>query len=52
MNKYVVWSLHVNDAGEQREVIEVTRSDRKVAEEDVALIGSILHRKAWVQEAA
>ena len=49
-NRYVVWSRHlVNDVA--TEVIEVTRSDRKVAEEDAAIVRDILHRSSWVQDA-
>jgi hypothetical protein len=46
VNKYVVWS-QVED---QDPVIEVSRSERKVADEDAALLRWVGHRKAWVQE--
>jgi hypothetical protein len=32
------------------DVLETTRTDRRVAEEDAALIKSCFHRKTWVQE--
>jgi hypothetical protein len=48
-NRYVVWSrITVDDVA--KEVIEVSRSDRKVAEDDAALIRDVLHRNAWVQD--
>lgn len=43
--KYQVWSL--NDGVE---VLEVTRTSKSVALEDVSIIYSILGRKAWVKE--
>jgi hypothetical protein len=47
-NRYVVWSNQL--VGEQTvEVIEVTRTDLKVAENDADLIREVLHRKSWVQ---
>ena len=52
--RYVVWSsLPVEQADGSYvavEQVEVTRTDRKVAEEDRAIIQDILHRKARVQE--
>jgi len=52
--RYVVWSaLPVEQADGSYvavEQVEVTRTDRKVAEEDRAIIQDILHRKSWVQE--
>lgn len=49
MNRFVVWSSQIiNDTA--RDVVEVTRSSKNVAEDDAALIRSILHRKAWVQD--
>jgi hypothetical protein len=53
-NRYVVWSAHPEEQPDgsylAREVVEVTRSDRKVAEEDAGIVRDILHRKAWVQD--
>lgn len=49
MNRYVVWSTHlINDVA--TDMVEVSRSDKKVAEEDAAIVRDILHRKAWVQD--
>jgi len=54
MNRYVVWSSVPEEQADgsflAREVIEVTRTDRKVAEEDAGIIRDILHRKSWVQD--
>lgn len=51
MNKFRVVSVHYDEATqESREMVEVTRSDKRVAEDDAALIRSILHRKSWVEE--
>jgi hypothetical protein len=54
VTKYAVWSTHVSFDRElnipPRDVLEVTRTDRKVAELDVAIIKDILHRKSWIQE--
>lgn len=48
-NRYVVWSAQlIND--QTVEVIEVTRSDPRVANEDASLIREVLHRKSWVQD--
>lgn len=43
--RYEVWSL--NDG---IEVLEVTRTSKAVAVEDVGIISSILGRRAWVKE--
>lgn len=61
--RYQVWSTHVEHKGarthapERKEPVsdpvdklEVTRTDRKVAEEDRALVAEVLHRKAWINE--
>lgn len=48
--KYTVWSTHVPEEGEPFDVAEVTRTDRKVAEEDRVIVQDILHRKSWIQE--
>jgi len=63
MIKFVVWStIGGRPRGEDRDrektaveepvqnVIEVTRTDRRVAEEDAALIRDLFRRKAWVQD--
>lgn len=59
MTTFTVWSTHVDfDPDQDRDaprkdpydVAEVRRSDRKVAEEDAALIRDLFKRKAWVQE--
>jgi len=62
MIRFVVWStIGGRPRGDDRDrektveepvqnVIEVTRTDRKVAEEDAALIRDLFRRKAWVQE--
>jgi hypothetical protein len=51
MNRYVVWSTHVDeDAGTKRDVVEVTRTDKQAAEQDADLITSVIHRTAWVQD--
>lgn len=49
MKRFVVWSTHVPEEGEPFDVAEVSRSDEKTAREDVGIIQSILHRKAWIQ---
>lgn len=43
--KFEVWSMY-----EGVEVLEVTRTSKAVALEDVGLISSILGRRAWVKE--
>lgn len=52
--RYAVWSTHVSEDRDavkpSVDVLETTRTDRKVAEEDRALIASCFHRKAWIQE--
>jgi hypothetical protein len=51
VNRFVVWSTLVNElTGESRDVVEVSRSDRKVAEDDASLIRWVGHRKSWVQD--
>ena len=47
---YIVWSHHVPETGEPYDAVETRRTDRKVAEEDRAILQDILHRKSWVQE--
>lgn len=48
--KYVVWSTHVPEEGEPRDVEETRRTDKGVAHSDREIIQDILHRKSWVQE--
>jgi hypothetical protein len=48
--KYAVWSTHVPEEGEPVDVLEVTRTDRSVANNDRMIIQEIFHRKAWVHE--
>jgi hypothetical protein len=54
MSRYEVWSTHVSFDKENpvpaRDVLETTRTDRKVAEEDRNIVADILHRKAWINE--
>jgi hypothetical protein len=61
--RYAVWSTHVEFAGAKThlherkdtatpavDVLEVTRTDRSVANNDRAIIQEIFHRKSWIQE--
>ena len=59
MTRYAVWSTLVAPRPEKDskeppvpavEQLEVTRTDRRVAEEDRDIVADILHRKAWIQE--
>ena len=59
MSRYAVWSTVVGPRPEKgskeppvpaRDQLETTRTDRRVAEEDAALIKSCFHRKTWIQE--
>lgn len=61
MMKFVVWSTiggRRDDKDDKivkveepvQNVIEVTRTDRKVADADATLIRDLFRRKAWVQE--
>lgn len=53
MNKYYVWSTHrETDDTPEHDVLELTRTDEKVAREDVGIITDILHRKAWITKDA
>lgn len=45
---YYVWSQHVEPVPQR--ALELKRTDLKVAREDVSLIQSVLHRKAWIEE--
>jgi hypothetical protein len=49
--KYAVWSEHVPESGDTpQHVHELTRTERGVAEQDVGIFQTIMHRKAWIQE--
>jgi len=52
--RYQVWSTHVpaeRDSPEPaHDVLEVSRTDYKVAQEDVAIFREIFHRKAWIKD--
>jgi len=63
VSRYQVWSTHVEFKGakthapERKEtvtpatdVLEVSRSDPKVAAEDAAIFREIFHRRAWVKD--
>jgi hypothetical protein len=59
MIRYAVWSTLVGPKPERDSTeppvpavdqLEVTRTDRRVAEDDRNLIADVLHRKAWLQE--
>lgn len=51
--RYEVWSEHVTEDREvpATTVHELTRTERGVAVQDVEIIQTILHRKAWIREA-
>lgn len=47
--RYGVWSAHFNEETKVSvEVQEVRRTDRKVAEDDAALIRDTFRRRAWI----
>lgn len=46
--RYAVWSTHVDGPDSRRDVLELRRTDRKVAEEDVTIITDTFRRRAWV----
>lgn len=62
--RFAVWSTHVEfrpkperDAPKRvtpdvpaHDVLETVRTDRRVAEEDAALIKSCFHRRVWITE--
>lgn len=61
MIKHEVWSTHTSPRPERDEkptepvapahdALEVTRTDRKVAENDASILKEILHRKSWINE--
>jgi hypothetical protein len=61
MSRYQVWSTHVDytaaktHAPERKDapavdVLEVSRTDPKVAAEDAAIFREIFHRKSWVRD--
>lgn len=43
--KYEVWSQV-----DETEVLELTRTEKRVAQDDAALIKTLLGRRAWVRE--
>lgn len=53
-SRYQVWSTHVpaeRDSPEPpHDVLEVSRTDLKIAQEDAAIFREILHRKSWVAD--
>jgi hypothetical protein len=60
--RYEVWSTHAGPRPERdekppagpvepaRDVLEVSRTDFKVAQEDAAIFREIFHRKSWVND--
>jgi hypothetical protein len=52
MSRYQVWSTHVpaerDSAEPAHDVLEVSRSDRGVAQQDASIFREIFHRKSWV----
>ena len=52
MSKFAVWSTVVSYDKElnipPRDQLETTRTDEKVAREDMSIIQDILHRKTWM----
>jgi hypothetical protein len=51
--KYEVWSSHPKLAETpvpDEDVHEFTRTSKGVAEQDVSIIQSMFHRKAWIRE--
>jgi hypothetical protein len=55
--KYEVWSAHGGPRPDSKEppapaedVHEFTRTSKGVAEQDVGIIQTMFHRKAWVRE--
>jgi hypothetical protein len=61
VSRYQVWSTHVEFKGDvtrapekkdrvlpTTDVLEVSRTDFKVAQEDAAIFREIFHRKSWV----
>jgi hypothetical protein len=54
MTRYQVWSTHVSYDKElnipPKDVLEVSRTDEKVAREDAAIFREIFHRKSWVTD--
>lgn len=47
---YEIYSLHVPEEGNVKEVLETRRTDARVALDDAIILRGILHRKAWVVE--
>lgn len=52
VNLHVVWSTHAPEEGEPFDVLEVRRTDPKVAEQDVSIIKDVFRRRAWINEVA
>ncbi len=53
MTTYVVMSQQPTRKAEEtaaEPVVETRRTDRKIAEQDVEIIKTILHRSAWIVE--
>lgn len=50
--RFAVWSEHTTEDREApaTNVHETTRTERGVAEQDVSILQTMLHRKAWIQE--
>jgi hypothetical protein len=52
MSRYQVWSTHVpaerDSAEPAHDVLEVSRTEKSVANEDAAIFREIFHRKSWV----
>jgi hypothetical protein len=45
---YQVWSQHADP--EPRDVLETRRTDKAAALEDVNMLRTVCHRRAWIQE--
>lgn len=50
--KFEVWSEYVTEDRETppTHTREVTRTERGMAEQDVSILQTMLHRKAWIRE--
>lgn len=53
-SRYQVYSTHVpaerDSAEPPHDVLEVSRTDFKVAQEDAAIFREIFHRKSWIKD--
>lgn len=53
-SRYQVYSTHVpaerDSAESPHDVLEVSRTDFKVAQEDAAIFREIFHRKSWIKD--